>query len=123
MCKNFSLMSVFMMGFFVLVAGTSGLHAGETTQICIKDTAEESMHFNVHFKDGGKTKKLDSEPFDTGEKCLDVPADSTNVELDVYKKNFIIWDKVCTKSWAEAPPETVRGELANTAEGIGCVGI
>ncbi len=123
MSKSFSLMSAALFGFFVFILGLPGAHADETTQICINDTANKSMHFDVHFKDGGKTMKMDSEPFDSGEKCLDIPLGSTDVELNIYKKMFIIWDKVCTKSWSEAPSESFHGELAETSAGIECVGI
>ncbi len=119
----FSLVSVAAIGFVVVVLGASGVHADDTIQVCIDNTAEKSMHFEVHFKNSGKTVKMDSEPFDTGEKCLDIPMDSTNLELNVYKKMFIIWDKVCTKSWPTTPPESVRGKLAESSSGIECVGI
>ena len=123
MRKSFSLMSVLMMGFLVLAMRAPGVHADETTQICINDTAKKSMHFDVHFKDGAKTKKMDSEPFDKGEKCLDIPVSSTDLELNVYKKKFIIWAKVCTKSWATTPTESVHGELVKSSAGMECAGI
>lgn len=123
MCNSFSLISALTMGLLVLAVGTLAVQADETTQICINDTAKKSMHFNVQFKDGGKTAKMDSEPFDKGEKCLDIPASSTDLELNVYRKKFIIWAKVCTKSWTTAPVESIHGELAESSAGIECAGI
>jgi hypothetical protein len=123
MRKSYWPMPAFVMGFLVFALSAPDVHADETIKVCVKNTAEEVMRFDVTFKESGTESKVDSHRHEKGEKCLEIPSNATDVELTLYDKTLILWTTLCSKSWPTAPTEDVRIELKESSSGLECAGI
>lgn len=107
----------------MFAAGSEPVRAEKAAQFCMNDSVEETVHFVVEYKDGNRAEKHDSEQFKKGEKCVSVPTEATDVTMDIYKQTFIVWSKVCSKTWTAAPEEDIHVILHEGESGLVCEGL
>ena len=109
----------------VLAFGLSShdVRAEDGIQYCVDNAVKVSSHFDVQFKNGTRSEKIDSEPYKEGDKCVEVPAGATDVVMTVYRQRLIVWTKVCTKSWDSVPAEGPHVTLQEGSSGLECAGI
>ncbi len=100
------------------------VRAAETVGFCVKNVEGSEAHFTVGYKAGDKAVEDDSGQYGNGkEKCIDVPADATDIKLNVFKSRFIIWAQACTKSWPSSPEATVHVNVSGSTFGVECNGL
>jgi hypothetical protein len=123
MFRRIVLFSALIAGVLAIGLSSRDVRAQDGIKFCVTNSAKVSSHFDVHYKNGSVSEKVDSGPFKAGEKCVEVPAGSTDVALTVYRQRFIVWTKVCTKSWDSVPEEGSNVTLQDGSSGLECTGI
>jgi hypothetical protein len=98
--------------------------AAEPVNFCVKNVEGSEAHFSVHYKQDNQILKNDSGQFGKGkEKCIEVPADATDIELAVYKSRFIVWAQACKKTWPTLPEAAVHVDVSGSTFGVKCDGL